>query len=390
MMVLGLPRELAGLGSALARHWTCGTPDGLRITSVRRSASRQRDPHPWRVALEVDWHDGARRGRQRLHGQTWRDGGSHAAWDQARTQAWVHPAAGPSLLHLPELDMLLWAWPNDPGLPQLPGLLDPAAWPAGHGPVDLHRHQPGQRASLRRQGVWAKTLAAPVARRLACRFRHFAQVAVPVVHVPRLIAVDAHTLFQADAPVRPLRHADHPADHAPVLAAALVTLHQAPRHLGGRRSGDHWPRALERRRRKLHRVLPEAAPLIDRVADGLLAQAHAVASGPSTLLHGDAHIDQFGVDAQGRLWMFDLDEMCGGDPLEDLAAVLSRDGLPPGFAGRLQAAYREAAPALWCAQRLRWHRGAQALLQATRAFVFQVPDWAAVAERRLQEARSWL
>ena len=50
------------------------------------------------------------------------------------------------------------------------------------------------------------------------------------------------------------------------------------------------------------------------------------------------------------------------------------------------SAYARVAPQHFCRQRLRWHMAVQQLLQASRAFVFQVADWRGEVGRRLLRA----
>jgi aminoglycoside phosphotransferase (APT) family kinase protein len=101
-----------------------------------------------------------------------------------------------------------------------------------------------------------------------------------------------------------------------------------------------------------------------------------------------------------RVVLFDFDEFSLGDPMEDLASFsikLEQQPLPADHTAQLVRAlldaYREAAPQRWCATTLAWHRAVQALLQTSRAFIFQVPGWQqelaarlALTEQRAQEA----
>ena len=119
------------------------TIECLRVTNARRNASRRRNPNPLTLRYELDVHDtttGAV-GTRQYYGKVFRDGASARA---------VH---GTPALHLPQLDMLLWAWPADPGLPQLPNLLDLREtrrwWGEPAHKVCALRYEPEQRATLR-------------------------------------------------------------------------------------------------------------------------------------------------------------------------------------------------------------------------------------------------
>ena len=111
----------------------------------------------------------------------------------------------------------------------------------------------------------------------------------------------------------------------------------------------------------------------------------ALPPGLQLVSHGDFHAGQVGIDRQ-RIVLFDFDEFALGDPLEDLAAFVTRlpaAGAPAEFGTLLVAAYAQAAPEQFSRRRLHWHLALQMLLQASRAFVFQVEGWRAELERRL-------
>jgi aminoglycoside phosphotransferase (APT) family kinase protein len=87
-----------------------------------------------------------------------------------------------------------------------------------------------------------------------------------------------------------------------------------------------------------------------------------------------------------RVVLFDFDEFTLGDPMEDLAGFVTKLGrVATGseFAAQLLDAYSRMAPERFCQRRLQWHLAIQHLLQASRAFVFQVNDWRLELERRL-------
>jgi len=152
----------------------------LRIMSARRSASRRHNPNPLTLRYELDVHDTATGtvGTRQFYGKVFRDGASAQA---------VH---GTPALHLPQLDMLLWAWPADPGLPQLPYLLDPHQtrrwWGEPAHEVSALRYEPEQRATLRYtcitdgaepRHLFAKTFSDDRGEAVHRRFAHFRDLA---------------------------------------------------------------------------------------------------------------------------------------------------------------------------------------------------------------------
>lgn len=363
---------------------------GLRIDAVRRTTSQRRNPHPMTLRYTLDLAGSSQ--SQRFHARCHRPGASAAA-------AQVAPAA----LHLPALDLLLWPWPADPGLPQLPALLDAGQttpwWGRPADAVQVLHHLPEQRATLRYSRadggapLVAKTFHDDRGLQLLHRFQHFwqqaqADTSAPLVAQPLGYDAATRSLWQAAAPGAPLRAGV--AGMAEALADAWLAVHRAPHALadGACHDRTHWLAEAGRRQRKLARALPALATSAQETVDALTNTAACLDGAPRVLLHGDAH--------PGQLWLlgtrpvlFDFDEFTLGDPMEDLAACIARLGALDAD-GQLQAAllarYAQGAPDLFNARRLRWHAALQQLLQASRSFVYQVPGWPTLAAGHLQQA----
>ena len=390
--------------------------EALRVLKMRRSSSRRRHPHPLTVCLELDVHEPAhgRRGVQRLYGKAYRGGASAAAYVQALPGAQAPAAFGAALSHLPAQDMLWWAWPNDPGLPQLPVLLDPqrlrAHLPAGCGAVrDVQalRYEPECRATLRcrladGRVIYGKTFCDDRGAAVLARFEHAWEQAAGdpmAATVAQPLGLDRATrcFWQAAAPGMPLVNLAHdlavPALHR--LGHALASLHAAPLAQGGAEHAvAHWLSEAQRRADKIARVAPElrgrAMALVLQLTDAI-AWLPVL---PLSLVHGDLHAEQVWVH-EGRPLLFDFDEFALGHPMEDLAAFvtkLQQRGQPEAdneaAAHALLQGYRQAAPQHWQPQWLQWHLTVQALLQTSRAFIFQVPGWPEEVARRLARAEA--
>ncbi|GAB3763329.1 hypothetical protein GCM10028796_16620 [Ramlibacter monticola] len=385
----------AHLQPLLAPH---GTVEAVRIAKAHRSASRRRDPHPLLALYEVEVRDagGAAPRTLRCYGKVCRAGVEAAA-----------PLAAGNATPLPALAMLLWAWPDDAGLPQLPRLLDPEAarpfWGEAARAVEAVRYEPERRATLRYtrargDALYAKTFSDESGAAIHRRFDWFwaraqEDAGAPLVARPLRYSAGDRTLWQDAATGTPLRDWLHRGDAwLQPLARAIATVHEVPSELAGARRHDtaHWLVEAHRRRQKIVRALPALA----RRADGTVAAIEQAASqlpahAPVTL-HGDFHVDQAWFDG-GRIVLFDFDEFVLGDPMQDLAAFLVR--LPEEADAQSLGtpwirAYAQHAPRLFCPIRLAWHLAVQQLLRASRAFVFQVPDWRAEVERRLAYAEA--
>lgn len=375
--------------------------DDVRVKNARRSSSRHRNPVPLTLRYELDVRDATsgRIDQLQFYGKVYRNGASAQA------------AQGTSALHLPQLDMLLWAWPADPGLPQLQALLDPAQtqrwWGEAALTVSVPRYQPETRATLcytRAPGVnrnrasaqlYAKTFCDQRGALIYRRFAHFWAIAshdlaAPAVAQPLGYCDDTRAFWQAQAEGVPLTRV-LAAAIAPALAGhlarAIAAVHAAPVTLAGPepRNTEYWLNEISLRRKKIARVTPDLAARASRVADILQHAAETLPSNPLSLIHGDCHPDQMWLDGE-RVVLFDFDEFALGDPMEDIAAFVTKlapttadDALPAA----LLAAYADIAPQRFCRKRLQWHLAIQQLLQTTRAFIFQVNDWRIEVERRL-------
>lgn len=397
--------------------------DALGVRSARRSTSQQRNPRPMTLCYELQVRDlsRGRAGPQLLYAEVFREGGAATAFARHDGTRLEPPAFGEPLVHLPGLNLLLWALPNDPGLPQLAHLLDPAAaarWLACDASaelqVELLRYEPQQRATLRytlasRDGgaartVYAKTFCDDRAAAIDARFGHFwrvAQVDPGAPLVAQALGFDAatRTVWQAPAIGVPLREAlglhggaAVPAHEAEALlrsvAHAWARLHAAPLAPAANaapRTVAHWLAEVRRRGTKIGRAEPALAARADRIVNVIAAHAERQAARPLSLIHGDCHPEQVWVQG-ARVLLFDFDEFTLGDPMEDLASFalkLEQDGAAPALVAAFFAHCESAAPQRFDRDSLAWHLAIQSLLQASRAFVYQRPGWACTLERRL-------
>ncbi len=155
----------------------------------------------------------------------------------------------------------------------------------------------------------------------------------------------------------------------------------------------HWLREVPRREQKISRALPALAGRVSALADAIERAAFTLPLPVSGLIHGDFHAGQVGVqaDAAQRIVFHDFDEFALGDPMEDLAAFVTRlpaDRAPAEVGALVIAAYAQEAPERFGRRRLQWHLAVQMLLQASRAFVFQIEGWRDELERRLARAQA--
>jgi len=376
--------------------------DSISISKVRRSSSRQRNPNPLTLCYELSLRDLAsgRTSTETYYGKVYRDGTASDVANDIQVQC------------VPSLDLLLWRWPADPGLPQLPALLDLQQtcpwWGKAAEQVVALRHVPEDRATLRysrrtskgEEHLYAKTFCDGRASAVHERFRYFWTMSqlgaqFPVVAQPLAHHPETHTFWQSQAPGVPLVQIVGGSGEAGLpdrVAHALSLMHAAPLSLAGPLPRDrvHALTEVRRRQKKISRTVPELELRVARLADALEMASRQLPEPPIGLIHGDCHPEQFWV-AHGQVVLFDFDEFALGDPMEDLAAFVTKVSLlsgGPAFATAMLAAYSRHAPTRFDGRRLHWHLAVQQLLQAGRAFVFQVPDWRSHIESRLSRAES--
>jgi hypothetical protein len=404
-----LQRRLPGFADGRLRI------DALRVRKARRSSSLQRNPHPITLCYELQVADADHNGVgcQLLYAKMFRDGASAGCFTSIDATRLTRPAFGEALLHLGELDMVLWALPNDPGLPQLAALLDPERvrshlpWAAlaidpqrGRGiEVEMLRYEPEQRATLRCSVavdgdgaplvLYAKTFCDARGRAIDERFAHFwqraqADPAAPLVAQPLGYDAATQTAWQASADGVPLRRALAEGDAPALLATvaqALATVHAAPLDESRERPLTHWRAEARRRQTKIARAEPALAARALALVESIDTLAARWPDPPLRLIHGDFHPEQVWLH-DGRVVLFDFDEFTRGDPLEDIAEFAIKLGDDAASHTFIAAAAAHAG-AGFDHDRLRWHLAVQSLLQASRAFIFQREGWRA-------ELASWL
>lgn len=401
--------------------------DAVRVSKVRRSSSLRRNPHPISMCLDLDVRDsaGGKLSVQRFYAKAFRGGASAAAFAAADRTALVTPAVGAALSHVEELDMLVWAWPNDPSLPQLAALVNPSRLP-GHLPeavlgldgsiasVEVLRYEPERRATLRctlnREGatrtqcvVYGKTFGdEEAAQTVLQRFEYFWKLAQSDDAAPRVAQPlgwdrTTRTLWQAAAAGQPLMAVANSVDGVvdfERIGRALAKLHLAALPAASIRSTTHWLGELQLRVQKISRALPDFAARARDLAATLEAATLRLPRARQTLIHGDFHPEQVWLN-ESRVVFFDFDEFALGNPMEDLAEFIvkleqlcSSPERCKRQAKSLALAYRAAAPRFFNAQWLQWHRSMQTLLQASRAFIYQEPGWQTLVEARLAASES--
>jgi hypothetical protein len=267
-------------------------------------------------------------------------------------------AGAAAVTHLPEREMVVWAFPNDRklhGLPALaaPGPLIDAAAKTAWGPdwrIDEAEHElvhyvaehtctlrvrvrleeigTGER---RRATLYGKTYyndeGAEAFENMGWLWNSDARrsgrlrIARPICYQP-----EARVLWQMGIEGAPL--IEYESDRAafpPLLekaAGAIAALHRTDLPLARSRSLADRLESLRESQHRISIAAPALAGSVGRIVGRLVEQAPREANRPVVPLHGDLHLKNFFV-AGSDVALIDLDNLHHGDPLAEIGSFLA-------------------------------------------------------------------
>lgn len=342
-----------------------------------------------------------------LYARAYLDQRSHQAFAEAH-------ASGENAIHLAELGMVGWRFPDDPAMPWLAQLMDsqiiPELGQQSVSAIDIVNYRPEIRCTARyrfaasdtetARVVYGKTYADERGRTVYTNLRALQSqsksAATFVLPEALAYAADRRTLWLQGLPGQALSKLDFAAEVAEkiqALAKALAAFHKlTPPSLPVVTS----PQQLQEWQKKADKLIL-AYPAIQPALAALLTELRQTRPEFEMLglIHGDFHIDQLLVLADGRLALFDYDELAVGDPLQDLAnfaADLYNYPYPvttiDQLVQQLFTAYSATKQGQIDPQRFAWHLRGQLLTRAYRTFIQQksaapqrVADFIALALR---------
>lgn len=343
------------------------------------------------------------------------------AYLQGRSRKEFETLPQQSAAHLvPDLDMIVWNFPNDPQLPQLAELLDTTLvkrhLPYGRLPfsdaesiddirVQVVRYRPEQRCILRydiRFGhdnrtfvLYAKVFADDNGERVFSRIEHCYGVADKLgVHIARPLGYSAtlRAIWQAELIGTPLAIGwDLRGQPIPMttIGHCLAKLHAADVPM--QKIVTRETRLLDatKKSRKLAQMLPEIDTLLAEIVSHAERELPHLPTAPPAVIHGDVHFGQFLITPDGGLALFDFDEWTSGDPAQDLADLIvdpyvshfardqacDRGAVSSGIAATLLASYRRHAAWDVTDEAVIWHVRIQLINKAYRSAIQQESDW---------------
>jgi len=294
-------------------------------------------------------------GEQRLYAKVYLENRSQLAFEQSGTSGFVRPAYGLPCCHLPEFDMIVWAFPNDPVLSQLPECSDPEkvphyfpydTLPSGlNGPedllkveVDVVHYRPEVRCTTRYLLRWGSEDAPKTACLVGKTFKdeqglillERAKVLLEenkdqpesfLVARPLGYTASIKTLWQQGLEGLPLPDAIEAGNIQilmPRLAKGLACFHQSAFKSPLRISLQDHLAEIRKKITKLKRAFPQFEKRLQVILSRLEREVDGLRPLPETLIHADFSVQQVLVCGE-RLACFDFDEFTMGDPAQDVA-----------------------------------------------------------------------
>ena len=319
-------------------------------------------------------------------------------------------------LHFRDLDMLLWVFPEDPAIPHLPEVSDPARVTA-HLPylslpkglegaehirsvkAEVVNYRPELRCTTQYDLSWGtdkqpqhltifgKTFRSGEGRDVYARseylWKRFSGVDEKVLFSQPLgYTSEVQTLWQLGVEGTPLCRViegDNCDSYLRTVAKGLAMVHNSD--LAGLPTwtlNEHLTEA-DKKIEKLRK----AAPSLVRKLDLLAQLIHRDAPNPSDIplrpMYWDFHINQL-LAQDGKVAFFDFDELVIGDPLQDIANFIVdlqfRDVSPllaRRMARSLYDSYRSQVKWEVPIDRVRWHARVQFINKAYRVYISQSP-----------------
>jgi len=346
-------------------------------------------------------------GVQQLYAKAYLNGRSHLEFRRINAPRRCQPRFGEALVHLPSLGLIVWAFPNDPELPHLPVAVNggqvkarlpygrlPAGLDRPEGIVDIRveviRYRPEKRCTLRYQlrrqatgvpetlTIYGKTYAQGKGRKIYQDIEGLRRQSRTTSHhflVPEPLGYDEQLemVWQEALPGESLSNAlsstnyDH---FLPMAARGLANLHQsalAPAHCI---TTDELFAETVKNTTKLMEAWPEFKQRLQRLLGSLEDSHRRMTPSPPSFIHGDFHVKQLLVQADG-LAICDFDDLALGDPLQDIAFFLAdlhfRDFDPhlvPQMAATFCRAYEQYTGADLSSNRFDWHMRREFLAKA--------------------------
>ncbi|MDH5773748.1 MAG: aminoglycoside phosphotransferase family protein [Nitrospirota bacterium] len=363
--------------------------------------------------LEVFEPSTQKQGQLKLYGKAYLDGRSQKIFDSLPARVLTPPLFGEPLVHLPEWDLILWAFPNDPQLWHLPSLVDrqhvqdllPFQQDSGIDTFSSHtlsvlgvhvvRYKPELRCTLRYDllvhtpsssrpiTIYAKAFPDGQCEGIYERTQFFAEQALKHpdgFFVPKPLGLNSaiNTIWQPSVPGRSLLEVLNPTTFhnlMTLVGKGLARFHMSPLSMPRKMSVPNQLQEARKRLGKIYRHCPERQDSLETCLATLEERAACFPSIRETVIHGDFHAEQLLV-SEDRIALFDFDDLAFGDPLQDVADFMAQlhfyDYTPDCIQDMSMAFCRAYANHVsWevSPERLDWHMRIHFMRKACREFL---------------------
>ncbi len=367
----------------------------------------------------------------KLYGRAYMGGHSKKVFTKLPPTPLTSPAFGKPLVHLPNLDMIIWAFPNDPKLHHLPKLLDIQTventlplpmerksaldWSQKNRGIrpNLVRYKPESRCTIRydlrenprstspAHAIYAKTFANECGTSVFHRNEYFWSQSLAnsrgfTVAKPLGLTKEINTVWQDGIygyPLRRMINRTNFHDLLTIVGKNLAVFHKS--RLMMERTVSHKDRVIEARKQsaKIYQVFPEHKKSLCSFLLELEEQVTDFSSAPTSVIHGDFHLEQLML-SKHRIVLCDFDDVAQGDPLQDVADFLAQlyfydyavDFIAP-MTRSFCLAYARHVDWEMSPDRVRWHMQIQLIRKACRELLQLQPGWNRRMEHYLTLAR---
>ncbi len=312
--------------------------------------------------LDIEHVETGERTEQILCGRGFPEGRSRSQWEKAATRALVQPRFGKPLIHLLDLEMVLWSFPNDRKMHTLPASIDGAISTSSIPPSWLLSH-----LGAGWQVANTKSRVMHYVGEHTCTVRTSLELVQPSENMRKTLTIFGKTYYnedgaQTDRVMRQLWDSEarrggqlgvaqplwydtrlktlwqlgiHGAtleNHtieapASVLlltkaARAVATLHTIPVSDLRLITVADLLDTLDKVSSMLLRAKPSCRPILSPLVARLITQANTIPAAPTVTLHGDLHLKNLFLTAD-TIALIDLDNVCQGHPGQDIGSFIA-------------------------------------------------------------------
>ena len=388
-----------------------------RFKTYRREQSRQKSFLAAAWQLVTANQNTGQQAEHLLYGKAYLGGRSRAEFEKAMNRRLVPVSNGAALTHLAALDLVVWSFPNDPAMPHLPEVIDPhrvrqhlpfhslkrnlsSSQPLTGLEVKVINYRPEERCTTRYWLNWsvagrpaqlmlyAKTFAdqrGAGIHHLMLRLWEQAQREPDFFVIARPVAYDEgiKTIWQEGLNGAPLADALNEGSCRELMRAVgrgLAALQRSNIECAVSITLDDHLAEVKKKADKLMAAFPHLRDLLSSLTQRLSTTMPDSQSWSPRVIHGDFHLRQL-LLSDGRIALFDFDELAAGDALQDLAnfiADLPAYDFNAQLRRRIETAllegWQQAAGSLPDRQRLLWHVQVQFITRAYRSYWQRKPD----------------